>query len=383
VSDPALYPTTSAAELARRYAAVRSVMAERDLVSLVVYGRGRDLDVQYLSDWPGTRESYLIFPREGDPALFVQLSNHLPNAKRTAAVDDVRWGGVDSVNSVAGALRERDLARGRIGLVGPAPWQHQSALARALPGVEWTDATAILRDLRLIKSDEEMARLRVACRYTDMAMEALEREVRPGLREDQLAGIVECAYSGEGGTHGIHFMATTPMRAPVIGVPSQIPSRRVIEKGDVLITEVSAEHWGYSGQIHRAYAIGEPPTEPYARMHAAAVECYERIVAVLRDGATAHDVVDAADIVHERGFTLYDDLFHGTNQLPPILRSRQTLHRPVPDFTFRENMAVVIQPNLVTADARMGLQVGETVRITKTGIERLHEYPMRFVVCAT
>jgi Xaa-Pro aminopeptidase len=295
----------------------------------------------------------------------------------------VRWGGIDSAATVASALRERDLVRGRVGLVGALPWQHQTVLTRALPGVEWTDASAILRDLRLIKSEEEIARLRIACRYTDMAMEALEREVRPGLREDQLAGIVECAYSHEGGTHGIHFMATTPMRAPTIGVPSQIPSRRVIEGGDVLITEISAEHWGYSGQIHRAYAIGEPPTEAYARMHAAAAECYERIVAVLRDGATAQDVVDAADVVHERGYTLYDDLFHGTNQLPPILRSRQTLHRSVPDFSFRENMVVVVQPNVVTADARMGLQVGETVRITKAGTDRLHAYPMRFVVCGT
>lgn len=356
-------------------------MSDEGIECLLLYGRGRDLDVQYLSDWPGTREAYLVFPREGDPILFVQLSNHLPNATRTAAVDDVRWGGVDSAASLTAALRERDLARGRIGLVGAVPWQHQAALARALPEVAWADAGAILRDLRQIKSDEELARLRIACRFTDMAMEALERDVRPGLREDQLAAIVECAYSHDGGTHGIHFLATTPMRAPEIGVPAQIPSRRVIERGDVLITEISAEHWGYSGQIHRAYAIGEPPTDAYRRLHDAAVECYERMVAVLSEGATAQSVVDAAEVVHDRGYTLYDDLLHGTNQLPPILRSRQTLHRPVPDFTFREGMVVVVQPNVVTANARMGLQVGETVRVTKTGVERLHAYPMRFVVC--
>ena len=367
--------------MARRRAAVRAAMAERDLACLVVYGRGRDLDLQYLSDWPGTRESYLILPRDGEPTLFVQLSNHLPNARRTAAVTDVRWGGVDSVASVAAVLRERGPDAARVGLVGAVPWQHQAALARALPGLSWVDATPILRDLRLVKSAEEIARLRVACRFTDLAMEALEREVRPGVREEQLAGIVECAYSHEGGTHGIHFMATTPMRAPRIGVPSQIPARRTILKGDVLITEISAEHAGYSGQIHRAYAIGEPPTADYARLHDVAIECYARVTAVLRDGATAEDVVAAAQVVHDRGFTLYDDLLHGTNQLPPILRSRPTLHRPVPDFTFREDMVVVVQPNVVNAEATMGLQVGETLRITRTGTERLHAYPMRFVVC--
>jgi len=381
MADPSLYPTFSSGEHARRTAAARARMAEQGLTCLVVYGAGRSADVQYLCGWPGTRESYLVFPRAGDPALLVQLSNHLPNARRTAVVADVRWGGADSAATVAAVLRERGIGRGRIGLVGAVPWQHHARLARALPEVEWTDATGTLRDLRLVKSAEEIERVRVAARFTDMAMEALEQEVRPGLREDQLAAIVEGAYAREGGTHGIHFMATTPMRAPRVGVPSQIPSTRTILRGDVLITEISAEHWGYSGQIHRAYAIGEPPTDEYRRMHDVAALCYERVVAVLREGASAEQVVDAATVVHERGYTLYDDLFHGTNQLPPILRSRPTLHGPVPAFTFRADMVVVVQPNVVTADARMGLQVGETLRITPTGTERLHSYPMRFVVC--
>lgn len=356
-------------------------MAGQELECLVLYSAGRGADVEYLSGWPGTRESYLVFPLAAEPALLVQLSNHLPNARRIAALDDVRWGGVDSAASVAGVLRERGIGRGRVGLVGPVPWQHHARLARALPEVEWTDASAILRDLRLVKSTEELERVRLAARFTDMAMEALEHEVRPGLREDQLAAIVEGAYAREGGTHGIHFMATTPMRAPEIGVPSQIPSTRTIERGDVLITEISAAHWGYSGQIHRAYAVGEPPTDSYRRLHDVAVECYERVLGVLRDGATAEEVVDAAACVHDRGYTLYDDLFHGTNQLPPILRTRATAHGPVPAFTFRADMVVVVQPNVVTADARAGLQVGETLRITPTGTERLHSYPMRFAIC--
>ena len=46
-----------------------------------------------------------------------------------------------------------------------------------------------------------------------------------------------------------------------------------------------------------------------------------------------------------------------------------------------ENMVVVIQPNVIREDARMGLQVGETLRVTRTGTERLHDYPMEFIVC--
>lgn len=375
------YPTFSHAEFARRHAAVRARMDDADLACLVLYGSGRAADVHYLSGWPGTRESYLVFPRAGEPALLVQLFNHLPNAARMATVRDVRWGGTDSAETVAAVLRERDVGRGRVGLVGGVPWRDHARLVALLPGVAFVDATPLLRESRTVKSAEELERIRVAARLTDRAMRALEAEVRPGMREDELAAIVEGAYAREGGTHGIHFMSTTPMARPAIGVPAQVQSRRVIERGDVLITEISAEWWGYSGQIHRAYAIAAEPTDAYRRLHDVAVETYERVRAVLRDGATAADVLAAAAVVHERGCTIYDDLLHGANQLPPILHTSRTGHRPVPDFTFREDMVVVVQPNVVTDDARMGLQVGETLRVTRTGTERLHDYPMRFVRC--
>jgi ectoine hydrolase len=379
--DRALYPTFSEQEFARRHQAVRAFLDDAGATALVVYGGGRSLEVQYLTGWPGTREAYLVFPREGAPTLFVQLYNHLPNAQRMAVFPDVRWGGTSSAESVVESLRERGIERGRVGLVGPVPWQHVGHLRQALPNVELLDLARPLRALETVKSDEELERIRVAARFSDLAMQALEREARPGLREEQLAAIVEGAYAPEGGTHGIHFMATTPMRAPEIGVPSQVQSLRAIERGDVLITEISGGYWGYTGQIHRAYAIGEEPTEAYRRLHDVAVEGYERVREAIRDGSTAEDVVAAAEVIHDRGYTIYDDLLHGANQFPPILRTRATSRGPVAPFTFRENMVVVIQPNVITDDARMGLQVGETLRVTRTGTERLHDYPMQFVVC--
>jgi Xaa-Pro dipeptidase/ectoine hydrolase len=324
--------------------------------------------VQYLANWPGTREAYLVVPRQGESTLLVQFSNHVPNAVRTSAVRDVRWAGNGS-DAVVEAIRATGAHR--VGIVGQVPWSVARRISERVSGIQLVDLTS---ELRL---------LREAARITDLAMEALEREARPGLRETELAGIVESAIARGGGTPGIHFMAATPMLAPEIGVPSQIQSARVIARGDVLITEITAHHWGYGGQIHRAYSIGEDPTDEYRRIHDAAVETYERICAVLRDGATVADVLDAADVARERGYTTYDDLLHGTDQLPPVLQTRDAARGPQPeDFVFREDMVVVVQPNLVRdASGRMGLQVGETVRVTRRGTERLHRYPMRFVRC--
>ena len=91
-------------------------------------------------------------------------------------------------------------------------------------------------------------------------------------------------------------------------------------------------------------------------------------------------VLDAAEVIDQRGYRILDDLLHGANQYPPILQTRSTDRGYPREFTFRENMVVTIQPQPTTLDKRMGLQFGETVRITKTGTERLHHYPRKMVV---
>ncbi len=61
-----LYPRFSEAEFARRYAAVRAGMQEADLPVLVVYGTPpfASSEVQYLANFPVTREAFLVFPGE-------------------------------------------------------------------------------------------------------------------------------------------------------------------------------------------------------------------------------------------------------------------------------------------------------------------------------
>jgi Xaa-Pro aminopeptidase len=379
-----LHPRFSDAEFGRRYALVRAVMQEAGLSALVLHGTaGSYQEVQYLSNFQVTREAMLVFPGAGEPTLFVQYYNHVPNARNVASITDVRWGGADIAKTTANNLQERGLAESRIGFMGTMPFKHYETIRQALPRAAFMDFTPQMQQLRLIKSDEEIAYLRKGAEFSDLAIEALEREVRPGITEHELAAIVEGAYLGHGGKTHIHYMATTPMHNPTVCVPAQQQSNRVIEKGDVLITEISAHYHGYPGQILRPFSIGAALTPEYKWMYEVAVDVFLRIASVIRDGSTIDAVLDAGEYIHAAGFTIYDDLLHGFGggYLQPILRTRRTSAKPPQPFIFRENMTVVIQPNVITEDERMGIQVGELVRVTKDGVESLHRYPMRFIRC--
>ncbi len=380
-----LYPRFSDAEFSRRYKAIREVIGQAGLSALVLYGTTSSYnEVLYLSNFIATREAFLVFPGEGEPTLFVQYFNHVPNARQVTCLADVKWGGPDTIAALAENLRERGLSGSRIGLVGPISFKQYAAMKKVLPQAELVDFTPQMMQLRLVKSEEELEFLRKGAEFSDRAIEALKSEARPGITEHELAAIVEGAYLGLGGKTHIHYMATTPMLNPSVCVPAQQLSNRVIQTGDVLITEISAHYHGYAGQILRPFAIGTPPTAEYLRMYEVAVETFRRIADVIRVGATSDEVLDAAEYIHTAGYTIYDDLVHGFGggYLAPILRTRHTSARVPEPFTFRENMVVVIQPNVITEDERMGVQVGELVMVKQQGVESLHHFPMRFVQCA-
>jgi Xaa-Pro aminopeptidase len=157
----------------------------------------------------------------------------------------------------------------------------------------------------------------------------------------------------------------------------------------VIITEISASFWGYSGQIHRPIAVGQDPAPEWRRLFEVGVKAYERMCAVIRPGAAEADVIKAASIIGESGYRIYDELIHGYGvDIHPPMIDRSCCDywpwedaRPAPaGRAFAEDMAIVVQPNPITPDERMGLQVGALTRVTKDGAVSLQQFPMKFVV---
>jgi Xaa-Pro dipeptidase len=376
------YPIFSDREIATRHQAVYRLIERENVDALLIYGAGRYAsDVYWLSDWPSSREAYVLFQTGKEPAILLQLFNHFPMAKVMSVITDVRWAGANTTNSVLDLIRERGLESKKIGLVGALPYQVYLKLVEKFPGAAFSDLSNKLRMERTIRSPEEIERIRFASKLTDESIEALAGGLKAGMREDEIAALIEPAYLKRGGYAGIHFMSSMPMRDPDFPVPAQFQSNRKLQKGDCLITEISGAYSGYSGQIHRTFSIGEGPTPEWQRMHAAAVEAFEVLAEVIKDGATTTEAEEAAEIIHRRGYSTYDDLVHGVNQYPPIFQTKTRKRHDSKEMMFRENMVIVVQPNLITEDEKMGLQFGETLLVTKKGCETLNAYPRQWVTC--
>jgi Xaa-Pro aminopeptidase len=307
--------------------------------------------------------------------MHVEWFNHLPLAKRLAVGVDVRWGEHRGIQKTVEELRKRGARR--VGLMGPLVSGKVREVEKQFQVVP-LDAEYVR--LRLVKSEEEIAWLRRGAALSDAGFKELLENTRPGMTESELANLVERAYVGQGGTTFIHYIGVTSMADPHICVPPQFTSSRKVKTGDVVFCELSASFWDYSGQVLRSFTVGADPTLLYRDLHATAEAAFDAVTAKVRHGTTMQEIVDAAGVIEERGFTIYDDLMHGFGggYFPPIVGSRSRPAGPLPTMTLEEDMTVVIQPNVVTRDHKAGVQVGELIRVTKAGFERLHSAPRGF-----
>lgn len=374
------YPKFSPKEMARRRVAMEALLAGAGADHLLFCGANRfGSSVQWLTQWPVTTEAIGVLSPGRRDALFVQYFNHVPQASLLAADADVSWGGEQTIAAAIAELSARGAKANRVAVIGPLTVDQHAALS-----AHFCELKTLNRDymrIRMIKSPEEIDWLRIGAHLSDLGMEALRDNISSGINERELCNVIERAYVGLGGVNVIHFIGATQMATPSVAVPRQFASTRKIVKGDAVSSEISAAFWDYSGQILRTFAVGAEPSPLYRNLHAAADDAFDAICAVLKDGTTPAEVVAASRVIEDSGFTTIDDLMHGYGggYLPPIVGSQSRPAGAIPEIPLRAGMTVVIQPNVTTRDHSAGVQTGELVLITDTGIERLHAMPRGFV----
>lgn len=375
------YPRFSAAEMERRRTAMAGLLTKVNCDHLVFLGANRfGSSVPYLTQWPVTTEAVGVFTPGKRDALYIHYFNHLPLARRLADQADVRWGDASAISQAAKELERRGARQDRVAVLGPVGAEQYATLTKAFGKVPILNKA--FSDLRRVKSAEEIDWMRIGAWLSDLGMASLRDNARPGMTERELWDVVERGYVKHGGNTGIHFIGMTSMHNPQVGVPAQWASTRKLAKGDAVTAEITSIFWEYGGQVLRTFSVGEEPTQLYRDLHAAADAAFDAIAGVIKAGATPAQAVAASGVIEDAGFTTIDDIVHGYGggYLSPVLstRSRTEGAHPIPPEPFEADMLLVIQPNVVTKDGRAGVQTGEMVRVTPTGVERMHSLPRGF-----
>ncbi|HZQ15045.1 MAG TPA: M24 family metallopeptidase [Pseudolabrys sp.] len=370
------YGRFSDQEFARRRRALADAAAKHDCDAVLLCGEERTgTGVGWLTGWPTSARAFVVFkPGERD-VLFVEHVNHVPNARQIARDADVRWAERRGAMAVAEELTRRGIKR--VGVIGVLTWLH----SRQLETFDLIDLSDDYRWLRMRKSDEEIDWMRIGAAFSDLGLASLLRDGRPGMTERELGALVEHGYHALGGSTVIHFIGRNDMANPTCCVPPQHHSTARLKIGDMMFVEFSGTFWDYPGQVLRTITVGAEPTPLFQKLYDTAEAAFHAITGVLKAGVSAQQIFDATALIEDAGLSIYDDIVHGFGggYWPPVLGTKSRPAGPVPDMRLERNMTIVVQPNVITTDQKAGVQLGEMLRITETGFERLHATPWGFL----
>lgn len=358
-------------------------LCERDGLDAVIIAQSQRAGTTtfWATGWPVTHDAVTLIAPGLHPRLYVEFFNHVPLARRLAADVEVLWGEDSGLRVAVEFLRAHCGKLPRLGVIGRLSPNQYHYLSEAAAVV--ADANANYNAMRLIKSAEEIRWFRLGAALTDLAITALAEGARPGLNERELGDVVERSYISLGGTNVIHYFAATAMANPQIAVPAQFASTCELRRGDILVTEISAQFWDYSGQVLRSFAIAAEPSNLFRELHDVADAAFDAIVARIKPGARAEDLRQASLLIEQAGFTVIDDVVHGFGggYLPPILRAANR-NKVAPEMRLEAGMGLVVQPNVTTPDRSAGVQTGHFGLVTADGFEPLQHFPRGLRVLA-
>ncbi len=170
---------TPIAETTRRADLLREALAARGLEGALIL---QAVDLLWLA---GTRQNAALwFPTEGEPALLVRKS--LTRARAESPLGRVLpFPPSRELAALVGAPR-------RLGLtMDVVPVAVQQFWGKALPGVEWTDVSMLVRELRSVKSAWELDRMRATARLLSGVFAEVPAFLRPELREVDVSAELE------------------------------------------------------------------------------------------------------------------------------------------------------------------------------------------------
>ncbi|MCB1384552.1 MAG: aminopeptidase P family protein [Nitratireductor sp.] len=247
----------------------------------------------------------------------------------------------------------------------------QMALQKAFPDARLVDAHQALSTIRLVKTPDEIARLKEAIRISEQALEATLAKVRVGQTEKEIEAILLRQMFA----HGADGLAFEPIVAAGDNAAQPHAHARAdyrIKAGDALLFDFGASHRGYHADITRTFFVAE--VSDYDRaFYETVLAANERGRQVARAGIGAHDVDDAVQtlleasqfspfIRHKTGHGLGLDV----HEAPQIMRGNHDILLP--------GMVFTIEPGLYR-EGECGVRIEDDVVVTGDGIECLTSFP--------
>lgn len=286
---------------------------------------------------------------------------------------------VGMLHSLMHTWKELGLEKGKVGVENTflrvamlEMLKHPHAKPETL---EFTDATSIMTDLRIVKSSEEIEKIRRAAKVADRAMEAAVKAVKPRVTETEVAGEAEYVMRKNGAEE---FFRTYVASGPRSSIAHGVVGHRKIRKGDIVMIDLHPTVDEYHADLCRTICVGRPSEkqrkafEIYLRAQRGAVQAAGPNTTMTHLENIMHEIFE------KEGYEEYfvGPPIHGVGlefEEPPLPAGHAFFHGEEPKDDLKPGMVISIG-NCGLYLGEFGVRIEDTVAITEKGHEELTTY---------
>ncbi len=316
-------PRIPAGEFAERRARAAARARELGYRGLIVWSRGGATydnfgDVLYLSNhygpfpwindkpplWTGRSHSAIVLTADGDAELVAEITDWRTDLVQIDAVHVDR----NLYRGLIDTAKKHGLDEGDVGVVGleAMPASAYRALVQGLPHARLCDADDLVMQLRMQKSDAEIAMLRYSAKVGAAITRAMMEQVVPGKTDGDLAaaalsmgaripGVAQWDVPLASGACSGHFQY------------GRLPSwdaATLYRPGDIVHPDNYGYANGYIYDIVRTRVAGDSPADWQKEIIDGAAGCVRAVIAAMRPGITAGELFDVGKgYLIDNGFT--------------------------------------------------------------------------------
>lgn len=275
---------------------------------------------------------------------------------------------VDLLNAHGGGSRRLALDR-----CEPA-----ATFALSQRGVQLDDAQTIMEFARAIKSDEEVACMRVAISVAETGMDRMRAALQPGITENELWAILAYTNIAMGGEWLECRLLTSGRRTnPWL----QEASDKVVKAGELVAFDTDMiGNFGYCADISRTY-LCEPgrPTAKQCELYRLAFDELHHNMALLKGGIALREVAERAWTVPEScAPNSYAFIAHGVglcDEWPNCYRLERLERQGEADVVLEPGMTLCVESYMGEVGGDEGVKLEQQVLITESGAEVLSPFP--------
>jgi Xaa-Pro aminopeptidase len=246
-----------------------------------------------------------------------------------------------------------------------------SALQKILPDATFLSATDLLRSLRVIKSEDEIATMRRAGEITEAAFTDVLAQLKLGMTELEIVSEVDFQLRRHGslGPSFTTSLYNSGPKHPLLHGQRQATWKRALNPPVTVLFDFGAIHEGYCYDFGRTVFFGDP-TEEARRIHRLVMQSQAAGIAALRAGKATAEEVDATarKVIEDGGYgkVFRHRLGHGIGMdvhEPPFLTATDTT-------VLQEGMLFTIEPSITQMES-FSARVEDVVVVRPDGGEPL------------